>query len=66
MKIDTEILMRGQDVIPYEDFLELEKIIERLYHYSNYKFWMWKMLQIGYVYGKRTERAKRKAQHDKA
>lgn len=60
MNIESEILTRGLDIIPYHDFIELTDIIERYYHFSSCRFWMWKVFQFGYVYGKRAERARRK------
>lgn len=60
MKIDTEILFRGQEVIPGKDLCELTEIVKRYYSFSNPEFLMKKMFQIGYVYGKRAERARKK------
>lgn len=60
MKIDTEILLRSQENIPSNDIRELSEVIKRYYHFSVPEFWMWKMFQFGFVYGKRAERARRK------
>ncbi|RGT72222.1 hypothetical protein DWX08_10370 [Ruminococcus sp. AF18-22] len=60
MKIDTEILLRSQENIPSNDIRELSEVIKRYYHFSAPEFWMWKMFQFGFVYGKRAERARRK------
>lgn len=60
MKIDTEILFRGQEVIPNEEIFEITETVKRYYSFSTPNFWMWKMFQIGYVYGKRAERARKK------
>lgn len=54
------ILMRGQDCIPYEEFEEICDLITNYYHYTSVKFWMWKMFQFGFVYGKRAERTKKR------
>lgn len=60
MKIDTNILLRGQDVIPYTDFKDLAGVVKGCYQSASTTFLMWKMLQIGFVYGKQAERARRK------
>lgn len=54
------ILMRGQECIPYEEFEEIYNLITQYYHYNSVKFWLWKMFQFGFVYGKRAERARKK------
>lgn len=60
MIIDTNILLKGYDVIPYEEVQTLAEVVKRTYHFSAPEFWMVKMFQFGYVYGKRAERARRK------
>lgn len=60
MKIDTNILLHGQDVMPYSDFKDLLEVVNGVYRSSSTTFLMWKMLHIGFVYGKQAERAKRK------
>ena len=64
MTVDEQILDRGQDIIPWDDFQNLKERIIQKYYFSRPAFWMWKAFQFGYVYGKRTERArKRKTAH---
>ena len=53
MTADEQILNRGQDCIPYDDFWNLKEQIIQKYYFSDPTFWMWKALQFGYVYGKR-------------
>lgn len=60
MKIEMNVLLRDQEVMPYLDFKDLVEIVERCYNQSSRTFLMWKMLQIGFVYGKQAERARRK------
>lgn len=57
---DLKILQHGQDCIPYEECMELVEATKRYYHFSSPNFWMWKMFQFGYAYGKRAERRKKK------
>lgn len=60
---DFYILTRdanGCDV-QYLQIREISDVVKRYYHFSAPEFWMWKMFQFGYVYGKRAERSKRKA-----
>lgn len=64
MKIDTEILTRGQHVISYNEFCKLKDVIKRYYSFSSPEFWLWKMFQFGFVYGKRAERARRKERNE--
>ena len=60
MTADEQILNRGQDCIPYDDFWNLKEQIIQKYYFGDPTFWMWKVLQFGYVYGKRAERARKK------
>ena len=39
---------------------EIADVVKRYYHISAPEFWMWKMFQFGYAYGKHAERARRK------
>ena len=58
--VDYNILTRGQDVLPREEYELIRDAVKQHYHFSSPEFWMWKMIQFGYVYGKREERARRK------
>lgn len=60
MQIDQRIMEHGQHCIPCEDFMELCKSVKQKYPFSGDVFWMWKIFQFGFVYGKREERAKKK------
>ena len=60
MQIDWKVMEHGQDCIPYGDFIELAESIKQNYSFSSDVFWMWKIFQFGFVFGKRAERAKRK------
>lgn len=60
MQIDQKIIGHGQETISYGEFLELSECIEQRYHFSSYRFWMWKIFQYGFALGKRAERARRK------
>lgn len=57
---DYNILTTGQEVLPYEEYKLIENAVKQYYHFSSSEFWMWKMLQFGYAYGKRAERARRR------
>lgn len=59
MQIGQKIIDHGQNVISYEEFLELSECIEQRYPFSSYRFWMWKIFQYGFAFGKRTERQKK-------
>lgn len=57
---DIRIIEHAQKEIPYS---VIEKLIERVkntYYFSAPKFWMVKMFQVGFAYGKRAERRKNK------
>lgn len=56
----AKILARGQHCIPYNEFHEIAESVMKFYPTVSEMFWMWKMFQFGYVYGKRAERARRK------
>lgn len=56
----VKILMHGQDCIPDKEFEEIRDLVKGYYHFSNVNFWMWKMFQFGFAYGKLVERARRK------
>lgn len=58
--VDYNILTRGQDVLPREEYELIRDAVKQHYHFSSPEFWMWKMIQFGYAYGKREERARRK------
>lgn len=60
MQIDQKIMEHEEDCIPYEEFLELSECIKQRYYFSGYRFWMWKIFQFGFIFGKRAERARRK------
>jgi hypothetical protein len=59
---DTYILIYGNNGcdIPYKRIRDISRVIGGYYHQSAPEFWMWKMFQFGYAYGKRSERARRK------
>ena len=59
MQIDQKIIDHGQEVISYNEFLELSECIEQRYSFSSYRFWMWKIFQVGFAFGKRAERDRR-------
>lgn len=59
MQIDQKIIDHVQKVISYKEFLELSECIEQRYPFSSYRFWMWKIFQYGFAFGKRAERARR-------
>ena len=57
--VDYNILTRGQDVLPREEYELIRDAVKQHYHFSSPEFWMWKMIQFGYVYGKREEERKK-------
>ena len=52
--------MNGRDCINQEEYDKIERLVMGYYHFSSPKFWMWKMFQFGFCYGKRAERATKK------
>lgn len=38
--------------IPYEHIRRISQQVKEHYHFSAPEFWMWKMFQFGYAYGK--------------
>ena len=56
------ILSHGKNgcSISYEEIEEISELAKSHFYFSSAKFWMWKMFQFGYAYGKRAERARRK------
>lgn len=46
--------------VPRKKIADIADAIKRHYYFSNSEFWMWKMFQFGYAYGKRAERRKKK------
>lgn len=60
MQVEQKILEHGEDCIHYEEFRELCECIEQRYSFSSYRYWIWKIFQFGFVFGKRAERARRK------
>lgn len=38
--------------IPYEHILRISYAVKKHYSFSAPEFWMWKMFQFGYAYGK--------------
>lgn len=59
--VDPVVLERMQDVIPYSEVSKIIDTVKKRYSFSTDTFWMRKMFQFGYVYGKREERKKKKA-----
>ena len=58
--VDMNVLGFGQKALSYEEVERIANAIKQYYHFSSVDFLMWKMFQFGYVYGKRTERARKK------
>ena len=52
------ILGFGQKTLPYEEVERIADAVKQYYHFSSVNFWMQKMFQFGYVYGKRAEWAR--------
>ena len=59
--VDPVVLERMQDVMPYSEISKIVDAVKKRYSFSTDTFWMLKMFQFGYVYGKREERKKKKA-----
>lgn len=57
---DLYILTRGENCVSRKKTEELADAIKSYYSFSGPEFWMWKMFQFGFAYGKRAERARRK------
>lgn len=62
--VDPIILGRWQNVLPSETLNMIMNAVKENYPHSSVDYWMWKMLQFGYVYGKREERAKKRRRLD--
>lgn len=58
--VDMNVLRFGQKALSYEEVERTADAVKQYYHFSSVNFWMWKMFQFGYMYGKRAERARRK------
>lgn len=60
---DSYIITNGKNGcnIPYVQIRELAQQVTSEYSFSSPFFWMWKMFQLGFAYGKREERAKKKS-----
>lgn len=56
--VDMNILGFGQKTLPYEEVERIADAVKQYHHFSSVNFWMQKMFQFGYVYGKRAERAR--------
>lgn len=56
---DFYILTHGEECIPYDKFMELADAVKRQYHFLTPRFWMWKMFQFGFAYGKHAARQKK-------
>lgn len=57
---DYWILENGEDCIPYDQFRDLAESVRQMYHFSPPIFWMWKMFQFGFAYGKHEARKNRR------
>lgn len=59
---DLYLLTNGNNGcdISYEKIKHIADVVKGYYHFSSPMIWMWKMFQIGYAYGKRKERAKKR------
>lgn len=44
----------------YEEISVLSELVIKKYHFSAPEFWMWKMFQLGFAYGKHETRVRRK------
>lgn len=47
--------------IGYKEIRDISESVIKEYHYSSTYFWMWKMFQFGFAYGKRAVQEKRRA-----
>lgn len=56
--VDMNILGFGQKTLPCEEVERIADAVKQYHHFSSVNFWMQKMFQFGYVYGKRAERAR--------
>lgn len=59
--VDPVVLGRMQEVMPYSEVSKIIDAVKKRYSLCEDTFWMLKMFQFGYVYGKREERKKKKA-----
>ena len=59
--VDPVVLGRMQEVMPYSEVSKIADAVKKHYLLCEDTFWMFKMFQFGYVYGKREERKKKKA-----
>lgn len=58
----SRILKYGENGcdIPYGEIRNITELVKNEYHFSESEFWMWKMFQFGFAYGKQAERIRRK------
>lgn len=56
---DFYILTHGENCIPYSKFEKLAEGVKEHYHHSSPRFWMWKMFQFGFAYGKHAARQRK-------
>lgn len=63
MMNDSYIITNGKSGcnIPYMQIRELAQKVISEHGFSSPIFWMWKMFQLGFAYGKHEERAKKKS-----
>lgn len=58
-KVEDYILSRGHNFIDWCDFKEIVAQVKQKYYFSSPDWWLWKLFEIGYIYGKRAERKRR-------
>lgn len=65
MNLQIKLVTYGADGcnIPYSEIKEISQMVVEKYNFSSPYFWMWKIFKIGFAYGKREERARRKKQN---
>ena len=56
----SKIITHEQGTIPYLEGRKITEAIKKEYYFSSAEWWMWKMFQVGFAYGKRAERQRRK------
>lgn len=56
------ILTHGKNgyTVEYGEIMQLADRVKAKYYFSSANFWMWKMFQLGFAYGKHYERMRRK------
>lgn len=56
------VLIHGKNgcTMSYEEIRDISKLVKKEFPFSASYFWMWKMFQIGFAYGKAEERKRRK------